>query len=205
MRSSHLLRILKVVGEPAGLNREGLRKDLVWAGTFYRTRLDLKPGAARQRRNRLEMIARTAERLRELLSNDDIKQLISRKYPLTAEDPRNAINRFIEAVESLRQPPPDQPSWAVEAANRLVVELGIDRTSAFDWLVGEHLPTIFEEHFHRRATTRCADGSPDTPYVRFARLVLAALSIKNKGRPYRSESIVRAVTGARKRRPRRRR
>jgi len=78
--------------------------------------------------------------------------------------------------------------------------VGIGRgLSAVEWLTGELLPRIFEEHFQQPATGRSSDGEPDTPYVQFAIDALTQLEITGPGgRPIAAETIVRALTLARK-------
>ena len=71
--------------------------------------------------------------------------------------------------------------------------------SAFDWLVGQHLPEIFEEHFGIPATAR-GDRTqpPDTRYVRFAVDALAKLGITVNNKPYARKSIARAMSIAKR-------
>jgi hypothetical protein len=92
-----------------------------------------------------------------------------------------------------------------DRGRRLMNDIRIGRLSAFDWLVGEHLPEIYEEHFGTPATVgRSTNGQADSPYIRFAVRALADLGIKGpRGKAYAGESIIKAISLARNRGTRR--
>jgi hypothetical protein len=55
-----------------------------------------------------------------------------------------------------------------QAAQKILVELGVDRGSAMDFLLGSMLPKIFRKCFRIRISVRDNVRTPDTPFVRFA-------------------------------------
>jgi hypothetical protein len=69
--------------------------------------------------------------------------------------------------------------------------------SQFEWLAGKRLPEVFQTHFCAHATASTADGSHNTPYVRFALATLGELHIKHNGKSYAAGTIARALTRAR--------
>ena len=46
--------------------------------------------------------------------------------------------------------PIKEPAWATKASKRMSAELAMT-LSAFDWLVGVHLATVYERHFDQPA------------------------------------------------------
>jgi hypothetical protein len=152
---------------------------------------------------KLVQVLKAARKLRELLDQPDVWRKLGPRYPLTFQAPSEILKELITAADTALSPPTPEPAWAQKAAKRMRVELQIDERSAFDWLVGIHLPKTFSQHFGTEATLRRSDGDPDTPYVRFAEATLTALGIDRNGKPYARESIVKAVTSARGGRTRR--
>jgi hypothetical protein len=70
--------------------------------------------------------------------------------------------------------------------------------SPFAWLVGGRLRELFERHFGIDATFhRNKDQTPAGAFVGFVQQVLVEFDIKNDGKPYRPESIAKALTDAR--------
>ena len=91
-----------------------------------------------------------------------------------------------------------QPVWATEASKRISAELGMNTLSAFDWLVGVRLATVYERHFGQPAgRSRMKDGQVGGPYIRFVQATLRELGILNRGKPYSRETIARSVSRAR--------
>jgi hypothetical protein len=105
-----------------------------------------------------------------------------------------------------KRPQNPEPEWAAKAAAQLAAELSLSERSPLDWLVGKHLPELFEKYFGVEAGL---GRNPETkklnsPYLRFASSSLNELSIKKKnGEPYSMETIARAVTFVRASQPRR--
>ena len=85
---------------------------------------------------------------------------------------------IIEAEACMR--PLHQNKTNKQATQKLLVELGVDRGSAMDFLLGSMLPKIFRKCFRIRVSVRDSVRTPDTPFVRFA--VEAARQIVGKKR-----------------------
>jgi hypothetical protein len=201
----NVLRILRAIGQPDGLDVEDLRHDLDHAGTWFLVATRYRTGRPkREARLNLQKLSKAARRLQTLLRNERAWELIAPFLHYRQEDPRIALDRLVGAVDRALEPPPPPTPLDIEAGRAFAKALGIGELSPFEWLVGRHLPKIFEKHFGEVATARRAEGTPNTRYLRFAGLSLAAMSIRNRGRPYSPESIVRAMTlakhdGARRR------
>lgn len=95
-------------------------------------------------------------------------------YP---EDVRVTMIRVIEDIDRFR---PSSPQRLAQPP--------------FIWLVGE-LASLFEQSFHRRATfhRRASDRVPESPFIRFAEQVLSECRVKHRRKPYRRESIAKAL------------
>jgi hypothetical protein len=107
------------------------------------------------------------------------------------------LQRNLDLLANVAVPPPlaGGPSSIIEEG--LSRDLGIGRSSAFDWLVGERLPEIYEKHFFpRKSGVSRNSGKVTGPYIRFVTSVLALLSIDHNGKPYKAGSIARALTAA---------
>jgi hypothetical protein len=74
--------------------------------------------------------------------------------------------------------PLKQDKASKQVTQKLLVELGSDRGSAKDFLLGSMLPKIFRRCFGIRISVRDSARTPDTPFVRFA--VEAARQIVGK-------------------------
>ena len=85
---------------------------------------------------------------------------------------------MIEAEACIR--PLHQNKTNKQASQKILVELGVDRGSAMDFLLGSMLPKIFRKCFRIRVSVRDSVRTPDTPFVRFA--VEAARQIVGKKR-----------------------
>jgi hypothetical protein len=85
-------------------------------------------------------------------------------------------------------------------------EIGIDRLSAFEALVGQHLPKTFQKHFGpvtrgrtTRGRARIGEADTNPAYVRFAQEQLSNWGITGSGgEPHSPESIIRAMSHAAK-------
>ena len=72
----------------------------------------------------------------------------------------------IDAEACLR--PPHQNKTHKQASQKILVELGVDRGSPMNFLLGSKLPKIFCKCFRIRLSVRDSVRAPDTPFVRFA-------------------------------------
>lgn len=186
-------KILEAVGSaPSPVDRRLFRTELGWCGRWYAV---ARSGRLHKRREkRLRILSKAAKHCLQLLQEQNVYQEISSRLPLTGECPRAATQHLFDAVEAALTKEPNPAEIPIRFAN----------CSPFEYLVGYRLPRLFKKHFGQRATVqRKADGTPDGPYIRFAELALAALRITNHGRPYRRESIAKALADAQAGRTRR--
>jgi hypothetical protein len=173
-----------------------LRRNLEWARTWYVTRKKLATDLPKRKAKVVE-IEKAARKLSSLLADEDAWGEISWATANVHLDPRIVLKLIVMAAEDYNTPD-EEPAWAAEAAKRMTAELGINTLSAFDWLVGVHLATIYERHFGQPAgRSRMDDGQVGGPYVRFVQATLRELGILNRGNPYRPETIARALFTAR--------
>ena len=87
---------------------------------------------------------------------------------------------MIEAEACIR--PLHQNKASKQATQKILVELGVDRGSAMDFLLGSMLPKIFCKCFRIRISVRDSIRDPDTPFVRFA-VEAARQIVDNKTAP----------------------
>jgi hypothetical protein len=214
MKLEAVRRILKAAANGRGgdkmpdLANVNLR-ELVCAlegGEFkYHTAHQLKSGAhARKRIRALSLIGKTAKRLL-LVDREHWEEIASSSlYPLEFGDPIEVLRCLAKIADGLCKPKsflPLRPEVDRRLGARAANALGIGRKSAFEWLIGEYLPPVFEQHSGLEVKCRYGDN-PDTPYVRFAEAFLDEARIRTpkgpKGRPYTREAIVKAVSDGRK-------
>jgi hypothetical protein len=186
--------VAAVVGEP---NAE-LKEDLRWAKELYLMHEHGTGSQRDKRRKRLASIVRTAKRLRKLLSDDEGEPAL-RLGPIP-ESPIVYLSRIVAVAEAKLAP----SLFDIKAGKILSDEIGIGRLSALEWLVGEHLPKIYEKHIGpvtrgrtTRGRARIGEGDSYTAYVIFAQEQLARWGItQSGGQP--QESIIRAMSYAAK-------
>jgi hypothetical protein len=193
-----LLRIIQDAGGfPADQAPSELRGHLLTALSDFESLRTLRPAATAQI-SRLKKIHKCASDLAKLLSADEEDQGLINKFwrkqvSKDALSPEAAIQlqRLIE-----------QSGWLKESPRSIVAKVLAHNAvsgSAFEWLVGRMLPPIFE-WFFREEITLYKEGW----YLRFASRVLKEFAITNHGKPYSRQSILKALTDARRRRSRRR-
>lgn len=199
-------RIIESVGlkHIDSLNRKKLSRDLDWAGTWHATIISQRDKPKCDRR--INAALKAAKRFQQALvklRDGDFPQI--GVYLLEEESSfANRLRRFIVQAESALKPSPPGPEWQQEAAAQMANELHLGKRSPFEWLAGIALPRIFEEHFCRLARiSRDKYGKASGPYVRFAITSLRELGISNRGRPFASDAIAKALTDARGNRSRR--
>jgi hypothetical protein len=197
LRDEALERILRATGYkflPPALDRLSLWRDLVECVELNRliptlTSLDHK-------KNEVERLGKAKKRASELrnLLDDSTWGLIASRWHRRGQDqgaPRQMLTALIDIVKT--------NLTHMNAKEESAFFKGFfGAGSAFEQLVDKHLPKVFGDHFHIEATvSRRADGTPDSPYLRFAEQVLSEFGILNHGRPYTRESIVSARSGKR--------
>jgi hypothetical protein len=204
-------RIVDQVGSkytPSNLDRQGLRHDLGWAGTWYGTRVSLRDEAKRDRR--IEAALKAAKRFQQKLAKleyGDLPQILEylpKTDRLKEDSPFvKKLQRFIAQADAALKTPRD-PGWAKDSVAQLAKELHLGERSPLEWLAGVELPKIFEKHFGRPARiSRDKNGAVGGPFVRFAAAALKELKIQNKDKPFAAETIADALANARNNRSRR--
>jgi hypothetical protein len=175
-----------------------LGRDLAWARTWYRTRKGLTDLPKRQAK--VGQIEKTARKLSSLLEDDDAWAAEAISSALADINPIKitTVLRLIAAAAKKYNKLIKQPAWAPEASKGVSAELGMNKLSAFDWLVGVRLARVYERHFGQRAgRSRMKDGQVGGPYIRFVQVTLRELGILNHRKPYSREGIARSVSRAR--------
>jgi hypothetical protein len=218
-------RIIDKVGArfvPQGLKLDELRGDLLGCFLQWCSLTQLTSDKiARERIQRLALIARRAEEVLALLDDGLIggwaSQEVAMTFPLTEGGP---VRKTAEFRTDQGQPDP-APSFngcvagleRLAAAARHKAKYFSDKAlyrlprSPFEFFVANVLTKVFEVHFGRpmRKFSRDPAGSKARgPYIRFAVAVLRELGITNNGKPYAPETIARAITDVRIGRVRRR-
>ena len=173
-----------------------LRRDLDWTRTWYDTRKDLTDLPDRQ--EKVGQIEKTARKLSSLLEDDEAwaaKAISSALADINPKKATTVVRLIAEAAKNYNKPI-KQPAWATKASKRMSAELAMT-LSAFDWLVGVHLPTVYEGHSDQPAgRSRMNNGQVGGPYIRFVQATLRELGILNRGKPYSRETIARSFSRA---------
>jgi len=175
-----------------------LGRDLAWARTWYDTREALTDLPDRQAK--ISQIEKTARKLSSLLEDDEAWAAKAISSALADINPKKAttVVRLIAAAAKNYNKLIKQPAWGPEASKGISAELGMNTLSAFDWLVGVRLATVYERHFGQPAgRSRMNNGQVGGPYIRFVQATLRELKILNRGKPYSRETIARSVSTAR--------
>lgn len=193
-----IARILNAVGSdvtPPGLDRATLRRNLESGAIWYRTKVQLRPSERAKLQRQLRGIKIAAKKLASQLSDDGAWRELSAELPLNQDCPRAILKDLLEAIDRalLRR------DGGTGTKNLFKAR------SPFEWLVGMHLPRVFQRHFGRKPGFSRKDRAPSGPYIRFAAQVLTELKVNNRGRPYKLAAIARAFDDARHGRVRSRR
>jgi hypothetical protein len=174
-----------------------LRRDLDWTRTWYDTRKDLTDLPDRQ--EKVGQIEKTARKLSSLLEDDEAWAAKAISSTLADINPINAtkVVRLIAAAAKNYNKPIKEPAWAPEASKGISAALGMNTLSAFDWLVGVRLATVYKRHSGQPAgRSRMNNGQVGGPYIRFVQATLRELGILNRGKPYSRETIARSFSRA---------
>jgi len=174
-----------------------LRRDLDWTRRWYDIRKKLTD--LPDRREKVGQIEKVARKLSSLRADDDAWAAISISSALADINLRaRTVVELIAAAAKDYNKPIKQPAWATEASKGMSAELGMNTLSAFDWLVGVRLATVYERHFGQPAgRSRMNNGQVGGPYIRFVQATLRELKILNRGKPYSRETIARSLSTAR--------
>ena len=194
-------RILGAAGGTSMPDRTALWSDLVAAVTEHHVRSNFgSPKIAKERIERLKMIRKRAKQLEILLKADDADwELVRRLWPAEEGSPLARTTFLIEQIDRI-----DILQGSPRDAIRLTEKRFGVTGSPFAWLVGARLPELFKKYFGIEATFhRNKDGVPAGAFIGFAVQVLIGFDITNDGKPYKLESIAKALTDARAGRRRR--
>jgi hypothetical protein len=189
-----LVRILKSARHwPADQKPSALRRELLRCISRYEFFRTLGP-ATKAQKARLKAMHKHASKLEGLFLADQAEgAMLDRYWPQTMPAP----SKFAAELRGLIE----QSGW-LEAMPRAIVAdakaASAVAGSAFEWLVGKGLLTLYEEFFRVDATLYRKGRYPD-----FALQVLKEFGITNHGKPYSRETIIKALTDARTGRSRR--
>ena len=117
------------------------------------------------RKAKVGQIEKAARKLSLLLAADDAWAAKAISSALAEINPHaRTVVRLIAAAAANYNKPIKEPAWATEASKRMSAELGMNTLSAFDWLVGVHLATVYERHSGQSAgRSRMDDGQVGGP------------------------------------------
>jgi hypothetical protein len=218
-------RILDEVGNrfvPQGLEPEALRDELYGCYVTWCSLSQLSSDKiARQRFQRLQIIAKRADAVLVALLDEGLvggwaRQEIAMTFPLnegapvrkTAEfradhgqpDAAPSFNGLLAGLQRLVATASHKAEYF---SNKAVYRLP---RSPLEYLVTNVLPGVYERHFKRAArsshpSTRTEAGGP---YIRFTCAALKELGITKKGKPYKPDTIARALSDVHSGRVRRR-
>jgi len=194
-------RIIGATDAQPRLGRAALWSDLQGAAGEHHIRSEFgSPKIAKERIERLKEIRRRAYQLALLLkADDDDWGLIRLLWPPEDASPLARTQFLIELIDRLKMTQESPRDLVQQTEKRFGV-----KGSPFEWLVGGRLKELFKKHFGIDATFhRNVDGIPAGAFVGFVEQVLVEFNIMNGGKPYRPESIVKALTDARAGRHRR--
>jgi hypothetical protein len=161
-------KILKVTGAdlPANFNKSILASELAKAKSWYQARsgFDRLP-------KREKIIGRfiTATKRYRTALEDYLKAC--QDIPLPVRLPSclstEALDDVVAEAEACIRPLHQDPA-SKEVTQKLLVELGSDRGSPMNFLLGSMLPKIFRKCLGKHVSVRDSKGGADTPFVRFA-------------------------------------
>jgi hypothetical protein len=180
-------KILKVMRAdlPANFDKGVLASELRKAESWYQTRSKLDEWHKREKI--VGRFIRATERYRAAL---EAYSAACPDIPLPFRLPSwlntEALDDVMSEAEACIRPL-HQDRASKQVTKKLLVELGSDRGSAMNFLLGSMLPTIFRKCFKIQFSLRDSTRSADTPFVRFA--VAAACQIVGKKKAPRPESV----------------
>jgi hypothetical protein len=179
-----ILRVMRT-DLPANFDKGILASELRWAASWYQTRSKLDELPKREKIVG-RFIKDTARYRAALEAYSEACQDIPLPFRLPSWLNTKALDDVvIEAKACIR--PPHQSEANKQAAQKTLVELGVDRGSPMDFLLGLKLPKIFRKCFKIQISIRDSTGRANTPFVRFA--LVAARQIVGKIKAPRPESV----------------
>ena len=180
-------KILKVMRAdlPANFDKGILASELRKAKSWYQTRSKLDKWPKREKIVG-RFITDTKRYRAALKAYSEACQDIPLPFRLPSWLNTEALDDVvIEAEACIR--PLHQDEAKKQVTQKILVELGVDRGSPMDFLLGSMLPKIFRKCFGIPISVRDSARTPDTPFVRFA--VEAARQIVGKKTAPSPESV----------------
>jgi hypothetical protein len=208
-RVAAIARILQAAGEcPSNLNPVEFWSALNRCVAGFRFRSTYgKASYLRARSDRFNAIRKHANELARLLEadegdedviGDNWREILPRDVPSPRAFARILYGLLDKDLKHLRD---ESPSSLREHAAMMEKEFS-GGVSAFEWLAGTALPSLFSKFFGEPRFSRTAQG-PTGPFIHFALAIFKEFEITNKGKPYSAETVAAALTKARRGRPRR--
>lgn len=209
-REAAVTRVLQAAGKcSSNLDRAEFWSDLVECDAEFRLHSTYgKARFIRARKNRFKAIHKHAKELVRLLGDDkaeeDVigdnwREILPRDMPSPREFAKILYGLLDEDLRHL---------WKDRSHDSLQNHIVIFEkrfgggVSAFEWLAGTALPSVFKKFFGEPRFSRAEQG-PTGPFIHFVLAVLIEFKITNRGEPYRAETVAAALTKARAGRPRR--
>jgi hypothetical protein len=161
-------QILKVMRAdlPANFDKAILASELGKAKNWYQTRSRLDKWPKREKI--VGQLIRDTERYRAAVeAYSEACQDVPLPFRLPSWLNTKALDGVVTEAKACVQPL-HQTEAHKQAAQKILVELGGDRGSPMDFLLGSMLPMIFRKCFKIRISVRDSVRTPDTPFVRFA-------------------------------------
>jgi hypothetical protein len=173
LSEEQLERILAAVSTvPAGINRRALREEILSVAMWSAIGHQVSSLYSKQGQNEVREIRNTAQKLNRLLWHKPV---------IESSALRAALDEFLRFIDEI----PDADS-VLNTRSGLFLRL-----SPFDWLVGEGLKLVFEDHFLRYPTSA-------GDFVRFATAVVEELGIVKKDMIGTKKRVEKAMLLARK-------
>ncbi|SRR5258705_8317832 len=180
-------KILKVMRAnlPANFDKGILESELDKAKNWYRTRSKLDKWPKREKIVG-RFITDTKRYRAALEAYSEACQDIPLPFGLPSWLNTKALDDVVIEAEACMRPL-HQDKASKQVTQKLLVELGVDRGSPMDFLLGSRLPKVFRKCFRIHISVRDSVRTPDTPFVRFA--VEAARQIVGKKTAPSPESV----------------
>jgi len=208
-RAAAIARILQAAGKcSSNLDQAEFWSVLVRCIAEFRLRSTYgKASFLRERQNRFRAIHKHAKELTRLLREDEAAEDVvgdnwREMVPRDKLSPRQYAGILFGLLDGLSHLWKDAPSDSLRNHIATFEKDYGGGVSPFEWLAGTALPKVFKQFFGEPSFS-CTEQGPTGPFIHFALAVLAEFEIKNRGKPYRAETVAAALTKARTGRPRR--
>jgi hypothetical protein len=209
-RAAAIARILQAADKcSSNLDRAEFWSDLVHCVAGFRLRSTYgKASYIRARMKRFSEIRKHAKELARLLRDDEAdedvigdnwREILPRDMLSPREFARILYGLLDKDLKHLwEEGPPDDLRNHIAMFEK---SYG-GGVSAFEWLAGTALPSVFKKFFGDPSFSRTEQG-PTGPFIDFVLAVLTEFKITYQGKPYSAETVATALTKVRAGRPRR--